>query len=99
MQSLGTPFASCVEERQQFTPVRYMYRFSWGLGGVGGAIIGGTCAWRSQWCSGQLLTRMCIVESPAIKWPGVFDNAPIFIDYPYLLPCTVAACITFTGSF
>ncbi|KAI0763055.1 major facilitator MFS-1 [Trametes elegans] len=37
-------------------------------------------------------------ESPAKKWPGVFANIPLFVDYPYLLPCCVAASITFTGS-
>ncbi|KAI0792440.1 major facilitator superfamily domain-containing protein [Abortiporus biennis] len=37
-------------------------------------------------------------ENPAKKWPNVFDRVPIFIKYPYLLPCTVAASITFIGS-
>ncbi|KAI0654384.1 major facilitator MFS-1 [Cubamyces menziesii] len=37
-------------------------------------------------------------ESPAKKWPGVFENIPIFVKYPYLLPCCVAASVTFTGS-
>ncbi|OSC97802.1 major facilitator MFS-1 [Trametes coccinea BRFM310] len=54
--------------------------FCWGLGGVSGAIVGGT------------------FESPAKKWPGAFANIPLFVDYPYLLPCCVAASVTFTGS-
>ncbi|KAI0828591.1 major facilitator MFS-1 [Trametes gibbosa] len=37
-------------------------------------------------------------ESPAKKWPGVFANVPLFEKYPYLLPCCVAASVTFTGS-
>ncbi|KAH9855398.1 major facilitator superfamily MFS-1 [Lenzites betulinus] len=37
-------------------------------------------------------------ESPAKKWPGVFANVPLFVKYPYLLPCCVAASVTFTGS-
>ncbi|KAI0370487.1 major facilitator MFS-1 [Pilatotrama ljubarskyi] len=37
-------------------------------------------------------------ESPAKKWPGVFANIPLFVKYPYLLPCCVAASVTFTGS-
>jgi hypothetical protein len=37
-------------------------------------------------------------ESPALKWPGIFDKSSIIIDYPYLLPCAMAASITFTGS-
>ncbi|CDO68655.1 hypothetical protein BN946_scf184790.g4 [Trametes cinnabarina] len=54
--------------------------FCWGLGGVSGAIVGGT------------------FESPAKKWPGTFANVPLLVDYPYLLPCCVAASITLTGS-
>lgn len=37
-------------------------------------------------------------ESPALKWPGTFDSFPLFVNYPYLLPCAMAAAITFTGS-
>ncbi|KAK0192977.1 hypothetical protein F5146DRAFT_1102675 [Armillaria mellea] len=37
-------------------------------------------------------------ESPARKWPGTFDSFPLFVNYPYLLPCAMAAAITFTGS-
>ncbi|KAL1949111.1 hypothetical protein VTO73DRAFT_10917 [Trametes versicolor] len=37
-------------------------------------------------------------ESPAKKWPGVFASVPLFVNYPYLLPCCVAASVTFTGS-
>ncbi|KAF5381368.1 hypothetical protein D9615_008304 [Tricholomella constricta] len=54
--------------------------FSWGLGGVVGAIIGGS------------------FERPAIKWPGIFGDIPLFITYPYLLPCALAALVTFIGS-
>jgi hypothetical protein len=39
------------------------------------------------------------VERPAIKWPGVFEKLPIFVTYPYLLPCAVAASVTFIGRF
>lgn len=55
--------------------------FCWGLGGVVGAIIGGS------------------FERPADKWPGVFSNVTLFVKYPYLFPCMLAALITFTGSF
>ncbi|KZT25803.1 major facilitator superfamily MFS-1 [Neolentinus lepideus HHB14362 ss-1] len=37
-------------------------------------------------------------ENPAKKWPGVFQDMPLFVEYPYLLPCAVASCITFTGA-
>lgn len=37
-------------------------------------------------------------ERPATKWPGIFENMPIFVTYPYLLPCAVAASVTFIGS-
>ncbi|KAJ3781028.1 hypothetical protein GGU10DRAFT_379962 [Lentinula aff. detonsa] len=55
--------------------------FCWGLGGVAGAIIGGT------------------FERPADKWPSVFSKVPIFVEFPYLLPCILAAFVTLTGSF
>ncbi|GAW09029.1 major facilitator superfamily MFS-1 [Lentinula edodes] len=54
--------------------------FCWGLGGVVGAIIGGT------------------FERPADKWPGVFSEFPIFVEFPYLLPCVMAASVTLSGS-
>ncbi|KAH7912166.1 hypothetical protein BJ138DRAFT_1061588 [Hygrophoropsis aurantiaca] len=54
--------------------------FSWGLGGVAGAIIGGS------------------FETPAEKWPDVFAKKPLLVQYPYLLPCAIAASITLTGS-
>jgi hypothetical protein len=38
-----------------------------------------------------------LVESPVTKWPAIFENLPIFVTYPYLLPCAVAALVTFTG--
>ncbi|KAK0207165.1 hypothetical protein DFS33DRAFT_1382241 [Desarmillaria ectypa] len=37
-------------------------------------------------------------ESPATKWPGAFGSESVFALYPYLLPCAVAASITFVGS-
>ncbi|CCM06609.1 uncharacterized protein FIBRA_08888 [Fibroporia radiculosa] len=37
-------------------------------------------------------------ESPAKKWPSVFGDLELFINYPYLLPCAVASSITFVGS-
>ncbi|QRV91052.1 major facilitator superfamily transporter [Ceratobasidium sp. AG-Ba] len=56
--------------------------FSWGFGGVAGAIIGGA------------------LESPTDKWPGLFTNNkfPLFVSYPYLLPCFAASCVTGTGA-
>ena len=45
------------------------------------------------------LSDVPTVERPAIKWPGVFEKLPIFVTYPYLLPCAVAALVTFTGRF
>ncbi|TFK38100.1 hypothetical protein BDQ12DRAFT_683974 [Crucibulum laeve] len=37
-------------------------------------------------------------ERPVLKWPGVFGDIPLFVTYPYLLPCAIAASITFIGS-
>ncbi|EMD35508.1 hypothetical protein CERSUDRAFT_157305 [Gelatoporia subvermispora B] len=37
-------------------------------------------------------------ESPARKWPGVFSQVPLFVEYPYLLPCAVASSVTLVGS-
>ncbi|KAJ8487527.1 hypothetical protein ONZ45_g14294 [Pleurotus djamor] len=37
-------------------------------------------------------------ERPAVKWPSVFRDIDLFVTYPYLLPCVLAAAITFTGS-
>lgn len=37
------------------------------------------------------------VENPARKWPGVFNSVPLFVRYPYLLPCMVASSVTLTG--
>lgn len=50
-----------------------------------------TCVARSR-CSPQVS-----VESPAKKWPGAFEKMPIFVKYPYLLPCCVAATVLATG--
>jgi hypothetical protein len=38
------------------------------------------------------------VESPAKKWPDVFGKIPLFVNYPYLLPTSIAACVTLTGA-
>lgn len=43
-----------------------------------------------------LLSRVS-VERPASKWPGLFEGIPLFVMYPYLLPCGLAALVTFTG--
>jgi len=45
------------------------------------------------------LTDHDLVEKPADKWPDVFGKISLLVDYPYLLPCAVAASITFTGAF
>ncbi|KAF9262333.1 major facilitator superfamily MFS-1 [Marasmius fiardii PR-910] len=37
-------------------------------------------------------------ERPADKWPEVFAKIPLFKDFPYLLPCGLAALIMLTGS-
>ncbi|KAM6503416.1 hypothetical protein JOM56_000359 [Amanita muscaria] len=37
-------------------------------------------------------------ETPAAKWPQIFGGIQIFVTYPYLLPCSIAAIITLTGS-
>ncbi|KAJ7740010.1 hypothetical protein DFH07DRAFT_751956 [Mycena maculata] len=36
-------------------------------------------------------------ERPAVKWPGVFEDT-LFVTYPYLLPCSIAASATLIGS-
>ncbi|KAI0251216.1 hypothetical protein BJV78DRAFT_1361764 [Lactifluus subvellereus] len=38
-------------------------------------------------------------ESPAQKWPHVFEKIPLFVQYPYLLPTSIAASVTLAGSF
>lgn len=38
------------------------------------------------------------VESPAKKWPDVFGKIPLFVNYPYLLPTSIAACVTLIGA-
>jgi hypothetical protein len=39
-----------------------------------------------------------VVERPATeRWPQIFDRWPVFVTYPYLLPCAVAAVITLLG--
>ncbi|KAG9003665.1 hypothetical protein FRB94_002988 [Tulasnella sp. JGI-2019a] len=37
-------------------------------------------------------------ESPVNKWPNGIGSLPIFVEYPYLLPCGISASITFTGA-
>ncbi|KAI0316321.1 hypothetical protein OF83DRAFT_1173001 [Amylostereum chailletii] len=38
-------------------------------------------------------------ESPALKWPGTFAAAPLFVKYPYVLPTLMAASVTIIGAF
>ncbi|KAF9239817.1 hypothetical protein BU15DRAFT_87832 [Melanogaster broomeanus] len=38
-------------------------------------------------------------ERPAEKWPEVFAQVSVFVEYPYLLPCAIAGSITLIGSF
>ena len=45
----------------------------------------------------MVLTIDVTVENPAKKWPGVFSSVPLFVKYPYLLPCIVASAVTLTG--
>ncbi|KAF7980507.1 hypothetical protein HWV62_38018 [Athelia sp. TMB] len=33
-----------------------------------------------------------------LKWPETFGNIPFFVEQPYILPCAIAAAVTFTGS-
>ena len=41
---------------------------------------------------------LSLVERPAVKWPQIFGDIPIFNTYPYLLPCGLAALVTLVGS-
>lgn len=45
-----------------------------------------------------LLTLSVLVERPATKWPGAFENVQLFITYPYLLPCVLAALVMLIGN-
>jgi len=74
-----------------------MRSFCWGLGGVAGAIIGGSCMFDGFLPLFAMLT-LPIVERPAVKWPEFFGDIPIFNTYPYLLPCGLAALVTLIGS-
>ncbi|KAF9530140.1 hypothetical protein CPB83DRAFT_851026 [Crepidotus variabilis] len=38
-------------------------------------------------------------ERPATKWPEIFGEFQLFLTYPYLLPCIIAAVIMAFGSF
>lgn len=40
-----------------------------------------------------------LLEHPVQKFPGLFGGYQLFSDYPYLLPCLVAATFTAVGSF
>ncbi|TKY89559.1 hypothetical protein EX895_001344 [Sporisorium graminicola] len=40
-----------------------------------------------------------LLEHPVQKLPGLFGKSQLFSDYPYLLPCLVAAAFTAVGSF
>jgi hypothetical protein len=64
------------------------------------------CGWCHYWRRMYVLRKIAalychadceVVESPAQKWPGVIEKYPLLIKYPYLLPCALAASITFTG--
>ncbi|CAE6531380.1 unnamed protein product [Rhizoctonia solani] len=57
--------------------------FSWGFGGVAGAIIGGALeSPADKW--------------PTFFAQGRF---PLLVSYPYLLPCFTASCVTALGAF
>ncbi|KAH9478348.1 Major facilitator superfamily multidrug transporter mfsB [Psilocybe cubensis] len=38
-------------------------------------------------------------ERPATKWPEIFGDVHLFVKYPYLLPCGLAASVLLFGSF
>uniref|UniRef100_V5ENI9 Major facilitator superfamily (MFS) profile domain-containing protein n=2 Tax=Kalmanozyma brasiliensis (strain GHG001) TaxID=1365824 RepID=V5ENI9_KALBG len=40
-----------------------------------------------------------VLEHPVQKLPGIFGSSELFSNYPYLLPCLVAASFTLVGSF
>lgn len=40
-----------------------------------------------------------LLEHPVQKFPGLFANSQLLTNYPYLLPCLVAATFTAVGSF
>ncbi|SNX85836.1 uncharacterized protein MEPE_04545 [Melanopsichium pennsylvanicum] len=40
-----------------------------------------------------------LLEHPVQKFPGLFAGNQLLSDYPYLLPCLVAATFTLVGSF
>ncbi|PWY97671.1 hypothetical protein BCV70DRAFT_202612 [Testicularia cyperi] len=46
---------------------------------------------------GPIIGGFC--ESPAKKYPALFGQNQLFITYPYLLPCMVAATFTAVGAF
>lgn len=37
-------------------------------------------------------------ETPAKRWPDTIGSIPLFVDYPYILPCGIAASVTFMGA-
>ncbi|KAG9018555.1 hypothetical protein FRB90_011440 [Tulasnella sp. 427] len=37
-------------------------------------------------------------ETPANRWPDSIGSIPLFVNYPYILPCGIAASVTFTGA-
>ncbi|CAH7672387.1 hypothetical protein PPACK8108_LOCUS7192 [Phakopsora pachyrhizi] len=39
-----------------------------------------------------------LLEHPAENYPALFGRFQLLKDYPYILPCFVASCITFTGA-
>ncbi|GAA5861853.1 hypothetical protein JCM1840_006855 [Sporobolomyces johnsonii] len=40
-----------------------------------------------------------VLESPVKNYPSIFGDYPLFDEYPYLLPCLVAGCVTLFGGF
>lgn len=72
-------------------------RFCWGLGGVAGAIIGGSCKFFHF--AVYPVSEPLLVERPATKWPDVFGDVQLFNTYPYLLPCGLAASVTLLGEW
>lgn len=47
-------------------------------------------------CSGAVIGGA--FETPANRWPDGIGSIHLFVDYPYLLPCGIAASVTFMGA-
>jgi len=72
--------------------------FCWGLGGVAGAIIGGSCKFYTTRTYASSYSFFTLVETPAEKWPEIFGDIQLFVTYPYLLPCGLASVVTLFGA-